>query len=411
MPKTSTRARDTGGWSFRARFRSSAFGWRSSALAAQRVDEAVREILRVAKHDPQRAAEGAVLFLEKVSPAVRDVDSSSGSLGNAVYSAVRQMVPVIANARPGPGVREEWLERLFEALQEDDPPYLESLGDCWGELCASPALASIWVDKLIFVVRRIREERKKGTFGYFRGTSACFSALLAAGRLDELFALVDGETRPFWADVLWAGRALAAQGRPDEAIEYVLRRTDDHSSPVAVARFCEGLLLANERHVEAYERFALEANHANTHLARFRVIAAKYPEVPHDRILGDLVAASPGGEGKWFATAKSLGQLDFARALAIRSPCDPKTLTRATRDHVDKAPAFAADVGLAALRWMAAGHGYELTSLDVRDAWRWTLAAGANAGRGDEVRRHSLDIVQGDGAVPKWMRQCLMDLL
>lgn len=411
MTKASERVRDPTGWAFRSHFRRSVFGWRSSALAARRVDEAVSEITRVAKKDPERAAEGAVLFLEKVSPAIRDVDSSSGSLGNAVYSAVQQLVPVIANARPGPGVREKWLKRLFEALQEDDPPYLESLGDRWGELCASPALASHWADELIFVVRRIRAERKKGTFGYFRGTSACFSSLLAAGRLDELFALVDGDARPFWADVLWAGRALAARGTADEAIDYVLRRTDDYASSCAVARFCEGVLLEAGRREEAYERFALGANQASSHLARFRAIAAKYPLVARERILQDLVAASPGEEGKWFATAKSLGQLDFARALAIRSPCDPKTLTRAARDHAEKAPGFAADVGLAALRWMAAGRGYELTGLDVREAYRWTLQAGANAGRGYEVRRHAGNILTQDGAVTMWMRESLVGLL
>jgi len=30
------------------------------------------------------------------------------------------------------------LERLFEAFQEDAIPYIESLGDDWGEVCASP---------------------------------------------------------------------------------------------------------------------------------------------------------------------------------------------------------------------------------------------------------------------------------
>src|SRR2546425_8098927 len=62
------------------------------------------------------------------------------------------------------------------------------------------------------------------------------------------------------------------------------------------------------------------------------------------RILGDLIASTPGEEGKWFATAKTLKQYDPALALARRSPVDPKTLVRAARDHLKSQPAFALDV-------------------------------------------------------------------
>jgi hypothetical protein len=59
-------------WQFAARFRS-AFGWRSQAAIA-RVQEAVAEIRKVKRKDPVLAAEGAVLFLEKVSAALEHVD-------------------------------------------------------------------------------------------------------------------------------------------------------------------------------------------------------------------------------------------------------------------------------------------------------------------------------------------------
>ncbi len=55
-------------WQFKARFRRHAFGWRSQ-LAIKRVKEAVSEIKKVARKDKALAAEGAVSFLEKVSPA------------------------------------------------------------------------------------------------------------------------------------------------------------------------------------------------------------------------------------------------------------------------------------------------------------------------------------------------------
>jgi len=104
-------------WAFRSRFRRGSFGWRSSRLAVQRVKEAVAEIKKVARSDPGRGAEGAVLFLERVSPALEEVDSSSGALGTAVYNAIYALVPLVAGAavdaigadafglRPQPGGR------------------------------------------------------------------------------------------------------------------------------------------------------------------------------------------------------------------------------------------------------------------------------------------------------------------
>jgi hypothetical protein len=69
-------------WAFAPRFRRHAFGWRSQP-AEQRVREAVAEIWKVAKKAPALAAAGAVQFLEKVSPALAQVDSSSGAIGTA----------------------------------------------------------------------------------------------------------------------------------------------------------------------------------------------------------------------------------------------------------------------------------------------------------------------------------------
>jgi hypothetical protein len=63
-------------WAFRSRLRRGGFGWRGSKPAIARIDEALAEIRAVARHDAALAAEGAVLVLEKVAPAVRDVDSS-----------------------------------------------------------------------------------------------------------------------------------------------------------------------------------------------------------------------------------------------------------------------------------------------------------------------------------------------
>jgi hypothetical protein len=68
-------------WQFVPRFRRHAFGWRSGE-PIQRIKEAVAEIKLVARSDVVLAAEGAVKFLERVSPALEQVDSSSGVSGS-----------------------------------------------------------------------------------------------------------------------------------------------------------------------------------------------------------------------------------------------------------------------------------------------------------------------------------------
>ena len=67
-------------------------------------------------------------MLERLSPALNQVDSSSGALGNATYAVVLEMVPLIRTAPVDIAVRKRWLDRLFAAIQEDDPPYIESFG-------------------------------------------------------------------------------------------------------------------------------------------------------------------------------------------------------------------------------------------------------------------------------------------
>jgi len=64
-------------WEFAARFRKVCFGWRSEP-AITRIKEAVAEICKVARQDQILGATGAVLFLEKLSPALEHIDSSSG---------------------------------------------------------------------------------------------------------------------------------------------------------------------------------------------------------------------------------------------------------------------------------------------------------------------------------------------
>jgi hypothetical protein len=113
----------------------------------QRVQEAVAEIQSVARHDAILAAEGGVRLIERLSPALEHVDSSSGALGSAVNGAIEALVPIIAAAPVAIRMREQWLDRLYEAHEADGIPYIELLTDYWGELCVTQELASSWADR------------------------------------------------------------------------------------------------------------------------------------------------------------------------------------------------------------------------------------------------------------------------
>jgi len=381
-------------WAFRARFRARAFGWRSQP-AVTRVREAVAEIKKAAKSDPLLGAEGAVLFLERVSPAIEQVDSSSGSMGSAVNRVIDALVPILVAAPADERTRDRWMERLWQAYLDDDMPYIERLADSWGELCASPERASAWADRLVEPLRASWADRRPGR--YFKGTEACLSSLLAAGRHDELLALVDRAPFVWWHHRKYGVRALAALGRVDEAIEYAARSLGLNDHPGTMTRLCERILLEAGRADEAYERFALSAAYGTTNLAVFRSLAKKYPARQPEQILADLIASTPGDEGKWFATAKHLKLFDLAGSLARQSPCSPKTLNRVARDHLDSDPGFAADCALASLHWLAEGYGYEIDSRDVSLAWQY--AHESSAGRPNEAEVHgaACRIVAGAG--------------
>ena len=394
-------------WAFTKRFRRGGFGWRASRLASERIAEALAEIRAAARRDPLHAADGAVRFLVKLSPALEQVDSSSGALGNAAYAAIATLVPVIAQAPADGATRDGWLDQLFEAIRNDDSPYLESLDDRWGELCATPAVASRWADRLVDLVQHVNAERRRGRHAFTRADSLCYSALFSAGRHDELIKLIGGDPRPMWHDLLWVGRVKVARGEIDEAIEFMAKSVNAWTPMAGLARFAERVLLQAGRRTEAYEKYALEANRATTYLATFRLVAGKYPGIDPDRVLSDLIATTPGEEGKWFATAKALKRLELAMQLAWRSPCDPKTLIRAARDNVGKAPSFASEVALAALHWICQGRGHELTSFDVQMAYRLAQEAGDALGQSDRVALRIQTMLRRTTREVRWVREVL----
>ncbi|QCB45179.1 hypothetical protein [Hydrogenophaga sp. PAMC20947] len=408
MTKAPTTTAAATPWAFRTRFRRGAFGWKASRLAIDRIHEALIEIRAAARIDPARAGEGAVLLLEKLSPALCQIDSSSGALGNATHAAVQELAPLISSAPVSPPVRKQWLDRLYEAFQQDDPPYIESLGDHWGDLCATSDLASDWSDQLLPSQHHVLSERASGTFAYFAGTSLCYSALFKAGRHEEILQLLSQDRHPIWPYLIWGARVLAASARIDEAIAYARDRAGiNTNSEEALARFAEDLLLKAGRRTEAFDQYALRANQAHTHLATFRALAKKYPELAKDKLLSHLVASTPTAPGKWFATAKTLKLFDQATRLAWASPCDPKTLNRAARDHLTSQPAFAMQCALAALHWMSTGHGYELTGLDVQETHRLAIDAASQTQQTEQAHTTIAQMLATDTPTTTWMKQAL----
>ena len=381
-------------WTFRARFRRHAFGWRSQP-AIKRIKEAVSEIKKAARKDPVLGAEGAVLFLEKVSPAIEQVDSSSGAIGTAVNNAIDALVPTIAKAPADGKLHDKWLERLWRAVEDDDIPYIEMLPDHWGELCVTPERASRWADEFIDAVRMTWGPNPELS-GYYKGTAACLSALLKAGRNTEIMALLELAPHKFWHDRKWGVKALTSMGKKAEALRFAEDSRGLNEPDLIINEACEEILLASGMAEEAYSRYAFEANQKMTYLATFRAVAKKYPYKEPADILRDLVASTPGNEGKWFAAAKSAGLYDEAIELANQSPCDPKTLTRAGRDMEATNPRFAVEAGVAALRWLVEGYGYDITGMDVWAAYDHTMQAAESAGCKPETFERIRELVAGE---------------
>ena len=267
----------------------------------------------------------------------------------------------------------------------DQIPYIETLGDYWGDLCGSPTVAARWADELIGLCR-MAFNPDPNVRGYVHGATVCLSALLAAGRHQELLDLLAVNPRTIWHYRQYGVRALAAMGRPADAVRYAEEGRGLNDSPIALARVCEDILLSTGHRDEAYHRYGLIANQAATYAGWFRAVLKKYPERTPAEVLDDLVAETPGEEGKWFAAAKDAKLFDKAIALANLTPCSPQTLTRAARDFAETNPTFALEAGVTAIRWLTQGHGHDVTALDVQSAHTHTMSAAQRAGRADETR-------------------------
>jgi hypothetical protein len=376
-------------WAFKPRLRARAFGWKGSHLACQRLKEAVTEIKKAARTDPVTAGDGVVTLIERIWPAFQDIDTSSGALGGAVYWAQDELLPIAIVAPADRKTRDKWLDRLWQAIEDDGVDYLSLVGNRWGELCGSREVASGWADRFVGLLRMAWSDPRPGN--YFRGTSICLSSLLAAGRHQELLEVLALQRFPFWHDRQFGMRALVAEGRMEDALAYAEASRGLNQPDVAIDAACEKILLDVGRVDEAYEKYALTANGSSTGLATFRALVRKYPGRDPKKILLDL-ARSSDEPGRWFAAAKDAGFLDLALEFANTGRTDPRTLSRASRDFLKTDARFCLEVGRLAIQRILEGYGYELTGIDVLDAFNHYMAAAQTLGVASQARADALAI-------------------
>jgi hypothetical protein len=371
--------------------------------------EAVAEIKKVARVDPVTAADGVVCLMERIWPAFKDIDTSSGALGGAVNSAQDESLPILIEAPADRKTRDKWLDRLWQAIRDDGVNYLWMVEDRWGELCCSSEVASRWADQLLGLLRTAWSDPRPGN--YVRGTSVCLSSLVAAGRHQELLEVLALQRFPYWDDRKFGMQALLSQGRIDEVLAYAEASRGLNQSDMAIDAACEKILLDIGRVDEAYEKYALTANSTSTGLATFRAISRKYPDRDPKKILLDL-ATSSGDPGRWFAAARDAGFLDLAFEFANTGRTDPRTLSRASRDLLKKDARFCLQVGRLAIQRILDGYGYELTGTDVIDAFNHFMAAGQTLGIASQARADMLAIATkqpGAAFSDILIRKCSLD--
>ena len=136
-------------------------------------------------------------LMKRIWPAFQDIDTSSGALGTAVARTLNELIPILADAPADHATRSKWLQRLFEAVQNDGVEYLGPAEERWGEIAHYPDLINEYADRLIEMVRRAWSDHQ--SFQHVTGTSICLSCLLEAGRYDELQALLATRRTKFWS--------------------------------------------------------------------------------------------------------------------------------------------------------------------------------------------------------------------
>ena len=399
-------------WTFKFRFRREAYSWNGTALASKRMREAVSKIKKVAKKDSALAGEGVIELFVRLYPALMHIDSSSGALGNAMNKTIDVLIPILIKADWDMNTRGKWLDKLYEAIQEDGWGTFDELRDYWGEICVYPGLAHLWADKLLPTVKEVWSSTE---YSYFVGSDMCLSCLVYTERHDELHELLKLQDKPFWTYNRFWGIALVKQGKLEEALSYadqirLLQTTNNEA--LEMDQFSESVLIDMGRDTEAYEKYGLKLPSYGTFLNIYGAICKKYPAIDKRKVLLDCIEKS-GQKGKWFAAAKSAGQLDIALECAKTSDCDPSTLLRATRDFAEKEPEFALKVGIEAMMiYLTADFHDPISPIDIRGAFTMLMsAASKNNGQQWVQAELSKKVLKDSNRIKKDLKETILILL
>lgn len=128
-------------------------------------------------------------------------------------------VRIIAGAPVDDETRDPWLERLWEAHQNDEIPYIERLADYWSDLCASCERGSVPADRLIGTVESAWSAGQMPGV-CFHGAVVCLRARFHAGRHEELLALLERAPYSMRHYRQSSAKVLTAMGRKAEALHY-----------------------------------------------------------------------------------------------------------------------------------------------------------------------------------------------
>ncbi|SFQ21950.1 hypothetical protein [Tranquillimonas alkanivorans] len=296
--------------------------------------------------EPVLAAEGVVALAERVWPAFEHIDTSSGALGSAVRKTLEDLLPILLEAPADAATRASWLERLRLAIFEDGVDYLAPLSNRFGEIAIYTKLVNEHADRDLELVQEAWADLAR--FSHVPTATLTLSCLLEAERYDELMDLLALRKTRLWFDEKFGAAALLRQGQEDAALALAAKLLEDDRQTWGrhdISRFCEGILRRQGKEDEAYLRFGLSSASGGTWLAIWRDLVKRYPHRDAGAILEGLMALH-GRKGKWFAAAKTAGELDIALDCAQDPEAAPATLIRAARDFAVKEPAFAAEVAL-----------------------------------------------------------------
>lgn len=387
-------------WAFASQLDPEETARQPARVVVGRLHRALGELKRVQRRDPARALEGGLVCLGMIPAAVEPVEDPLGSVAAEVVRVVDAMVPLLVG-----GAEDGWdarLGRLWALLEADGPGRLARLGEHWGALCRGPVRARAWA-------LRLRPALDGDALaGPPAGVIACLSSHVSAGMYEETLALLAARPVDVWPERQFGVLALAARGEVDAALSYARASNPlGHRHGREIARVCEAVLLAAGRRGEAYRGHAFAAHARQNCLQTFKALARVYPEVPPSQLLADLLTADVGHEGRWFATACALRFHDLAAEIAARSPCDPRTLCRHGQARIDGDPELARDLGIAALRWIAGGHGVEISGDDVFAAYDLARDAGERLGAAARTRGLVLAALDQPTAAAAWVQQLL----